>query len=88
MLPLAAHETGRDRVREPRVERHRRAEPDVAHVQLVNRKHERRLGPVARDERQLGVVRDEVIDDDAGGFVACRRRRAARRVSPRAGPRS
>ena len=61
--------------------------PDVPHVQLVNREHERRSFRVARHERQLGVVGDEVIDDDTGR-IDRHRASTGNRVSPREGRRS
>ena len=58
------HETPGHRIRESRLEGHGAVEAHVPDGQIVNRKHERCAGAVARDEAELRIVRDEVVDDD------------------------
>src|SRR6476620_10558685 len=63
--PFCHDLTGRDRVGEGRFEGHAVIEGDRTHVKIVDGPYLRTLVLIARDDEELGVLRDEMIDDEA-----------------------
>ena len=63
-VPFVAISPGGTRVGQRRVEGHRPVERDRPHVEIVDGPHLRLLVLLAGNDDELGVLRDEVVDDD------------------------